>query len=578
MNICLWIWILFCNFCYTGANSKSGCAIDLRCNHKFKHAHWHTVIDCIVPISTYLERANTARQRVCIDYDTMSWAQILAPNATYVLHSKDPHLRAPKNTHGHRGPQQLSDCTCTEEAPANHGMSTELANRAPQIAALRRLEVASAGHSHLSHTASAPIVYINRTTTRRLANDKRIVNALSRVAPVRVYQGTESRSDTIAIFRDAALIVGFHGAGFVNTLFSRREPVYLYEWSAYKDANNTQEWRANSRQLVFWTSPNSQMIAKVAWLPFQQVVKNAKVQGDPFGHIDIDHHIKDLEWIHPTDEDVERVVAYARQIKNITSTGTSVFPHTRDGEALDATAGSSSAACTQKSQSQDGEEDILIKHFFSDKIGGKYVEMGALDGVTFSNTLKLHKCLQWNGLLLEGLESNFQKLKKNVVTRPTDRPGVEIRYGAVCAPPQTHVSFATGKVSATGGVLDEMSESFKKTWVKAHPKTKSVECRPMSTYLAKHAHIDFFSLDVEGAELVVLETIDFASTTVNMFMIELDRHNLERNYKVRQSLFNAGYIECLNVVKRSGLFIHNAGSPYKCPFNSTRVASPDEAK
>ena len=77
---------------------------------------------------------------------------------------------------------------------------------------------------------------------------------------------------------------------------------------------------------------------------------------------------------------------------------------------------------------------------------------------------------------------------------------------------------------------------------------------------------------------MVLETIDFASTTVNMFMIELDRHNLERNYKVRQSLFNAGYIECLNVVKRSGLFIHNAGSPYKCPFNSTRVASPDEAK
>ena len=58
----------------------------------------------------------------------------------------------------------------------------------------------------------------------------------------------------------------------------------------------------------------------------------------------------------------------------------------------------------------------------------------------------------------------------------------------------------------------------------------------MSTYLnaLDAARIDFFSLDVEGAELEVLLTIDFTVVTVDVFLIEIDDfHDSAQNWKAR---------------------------------------------
>ena len=38
------------------------------------------------------------------------------------------------------------------------------------------------------------------------------------------------------------------------------------------------------------------------------------------------------------------------------------------------------------------------------------VEIGALDGLLYSNTLMLEKCLGWRGLLIEGNPTNAAKL------------------------------------------------------------------------------------------------------------------------------------------------------------------------
>ena len=55
----------------------------------------------------------------------------------------------------------------------------------------------------------------------------------------------------------------------------------------------------------------------------------------------------------------------------------------------------------QPSQSQWGEEKWLLEHFFAEKRNGVYVELGAVDGVRFSNTLALHTCRDWTGVLVE---------------------------------------------------------------------------------------------------------------------------------------------------------------------------------
>jgi hypothetical protein len=108
------------------------------------------------------------------------------------------------------------------------------------------------------------------------------------------------------------------------------------------------------------------------------------------------------------------------------------------------------AACT-RSHSQSGEEDAVIKHIFKEKRNGVYVEMGALDGVKFTNTLRLHTCFGWNGILIEGLKRNYKMLEENV---KTTRPNVEIHHGAVCAPPSKHVDFQEGKFPEVSADLE----------------------------------------------------------------------------------------------------------------------------
>ena len=54
--------------------------------------------------------------------------------------------------------------------------------------------------------------------------------------------------------------------------------------------------------------------------------------------------------------------------------------------------------------------------------------------------------------------------------------------------------------------------------------------------------IDFFSLDVEGAELHVLNTIDFDVTNVGIFVIEADNHDPQKNEAVRALLRSKGFV------------------------------------
>ena len=46
----------------------------------------------------------------------------------------------------------------------------------------------------------------------------------------------------------------------------------------------------------------------------------------------------------------------------------------------------------------------------SKPIAGHFVEMGAFDGVTHSNTFMLERCMKWKGTLLEANPNNYKTL------------------------------------------------------------------------------------------------------------------------------------------------------------------------
>jgi len=223
-----------------------------------------------------------------------------------------------------------------------------------------------------------------------------------------------------------------------------------------------------------------------------------------------------------------------------------------------------------ESKSQSKEEDTVRAAFgFDKKINGTYVEIGGLDGEIFSNTASLATCQRWNGVMVEGSPNNYKNLKTNVAAQK--RSHVTAWNGAVCVPPDRHVKFIDR--GAVGGDPSQMSEGFKEAWHRDFENPDGLEagfkvaCQPMSYFLEGLKHVDFFSLDVEGSELVVLETMDFSSVTIDVMIIETDVHNAQKNWKIQTLMRNVGMPECSAVhpVERSMLFVRKAfGARFGC--------------
>lgn len=65
-----------------------------------------------------------------------------------------------------------------------------------------------------------------------------------------------------------------------------------------------------------------------------------------------------------------------------------------------------------------------------------------------------------------------------------------------------------------------------------------ITCLPLASVLQMFGltYIDFFSLDVEGAELKVLQTLDLSAVRINVMVVEQDGHNPEKDEAVRALL------------------------------------------
>tara|TARA_Y100001970_G_scaffold138670_1_gene170612 strand:- start:540 stop:1331 length:792 start_codon:yes stop_codon:yes gene_type:complete len=148
-----------------------------------------------------------------------------------------------------------------------------------------------------------------------------------------------------------------------------------------------------------------------------------------------------------------------------------------------------------------------------DNITGVFVEVGAYNGITYSNTKTMEDHLNWTGVLIEPSPQSFQKLK-------TVRPDCRNYQCAISNSEEKTLSF-TGDDSAVGGltgVLETMTQKNGRNWIEAWSQVGQlsldkieVPIRKLSDVLddANIKYIDFLSIDVEGSELQVLETMNW---------------------------------------------------------------------
>jgi FkbM family methyltransferase len=198
--------------------------------------------------------------------------------------------------------------------------------------------------------------------------------------------------------------------------------------------------------------------------------------------------------------------------------------------------------------SQSGEDYDFYLNFMANRnttrYPGHFVEIGALNGITFSNTKFLEDSFGWSGLLIEATPKSVEELRKN---RPSEK-NLIIGEG-VCPKDQGLMDFVVGDFGAVNGDPNTMTDKFKEKW---HDDSKvakliTVPCRPLGQMLREYLQhsgadsIDFFSLDVEGGELKVLETMDW-SVPVKVWCIEFDGTDPSKEQSIRELMSKNGYV------------------------------------
>lgn len=68
----------------------------------------------------------------------------------------------------------------------------------------------------------------------------------------------------------------------------------------------------------------------------------------------------------------------------------------------------------KESRSQRGEDIMLFDGLFNKVCHGTFVELGALDGIRFSNTFAFAKLMGWSGLLIEASPGRFEELTQKI--------------------------------------------------------------------------------------------------------------------------------------------------------------------
>lgn len=204
-------------------------------------------------------------------------------------------------------------------------------------------------------------------------------------------------------------------------------------------------------------------------------------------------------------------------------------------------------------KSQFGEDKFLLS-YLPNLCNGTYIEMGAFNGIEMSNTYALNKELGWKGILIEGNPNQKANLMHN---RPNE---IALVNAGVCKEVTTvHYVEAWGPVS---GIWEFASPTFREKWWKNiefdSPKVKPIQCMPLTNIIKENMAdqavtadaavptgkilIDFFSLDVEGGELEVLQSVDFNRIEFGMIVVEQDDHNPKKDLEVVNMLVKEGYI------------------------------------
>jgi FkbM family methyltransferase len=184
--------------------------------------------------------------------------------------------------------------------------------------------------------------------------------------------------------------------------------------------------------------------------------------------------------------------------------------------------------------SQAGQHKRIKDAFFKNCRNGFFLEIGAYDGVTGSNCLHFEKFMGWDGIAVEPSRTQFGLLQKNR-TRQTINKAVGFADDTV-----EFIEVVEGLMQMSG--VDSKEFAGTKYFVENDKTSRTVsyqiETVGVMEMLDGRSEVDFMSLDIEGAELQVLESIDFDALRIRVIAVE---NNAAGSPKYRRFFDKVGY-------------------------------------
>jgi len=198
---------------------------------------------------------------------------------------------------------------------------------------------------------------------------------------------------------------------------------------------------------------------------------------------------------------------------------------------------------THPSSSQDSQDQFLEENIFHGFKNGIFVDVGAHDGVSYNNTFYFEQANGWNGINIEANPDIYSLLVKN-------RPSC-INLSCAVANTEGTAEFYKNKggTEMLSGLVQQYhplhTERLKRETETSDSSTEIIQVptKRLASIFDEHMihHVHYLSIDVEGAEYDVIQSIDFDK-------VKIDVIGYETNYKdtgsnaILQYLESKGYV------------------------------------
>lgn len=167
------------------------------------------------------------------------------------------------------------------------------------------------------------------------------------------------------------------------------------------------------------------------------------------------------------------------------------------------------------------DKDLEINVFKGYK-NGFFVDVGAHDGVTINNTLYFEKYNNWTGINVEPIKTVYDKL---VANRPNN---INLNCAVCNNDGETEFLCNVGYTEMISGIKNNFDPRHMQRLERENQQMGSttemitVNTKKLETIFSEHniTHVNYLSIDVEGAEFEVIKSINFDKVFIDVIGFE----------------------------------------------------------